>query len=228
MTIHTVFQIMSQNQAVKAVAMNSFKQKRALTDSLVSAAYDSTTPEKLRIELRALIQNSYQNAYRQLRSGAKLSAIPVNQQISALQHVPLADKRKLLDAMSIIPVSVGAAFLGIAATDLHHINSQGYGVFGDMYMRRRCNSMNELLLIAQNPGWLPYRSSSSPALVSPDSSVLDSITYVDIWTAAAYTDMKWYELKEQVQANGRSYRYDRTYRLSDLEEIRRAKIWVRQ
>jgi hypothetical protein len=225
MSIDTVFQIMSQNLAVKAAAMNSYKELHAMAASLAKEADHSTIPEKIRTKVRTVIQISNEKAYRQLRSKTKLSMIPVNQQIFALRDVALVHKRKLMDAMPIIPVPVGAAFLGVAEADLHDINSQSRGAFGDMYMRRRCNSMNELLLIAQNPGWLPYRSDSSPALVSPDSSVLDSVTYVDIRTAAAFINMELDEVSEKVQSNGRfSYFYGPTYRVSDLEKIRVAKL----
>ncbi|QJE00488.1 hypothetical protein HH212_11035 [Massilia forsythiae] len=224
MGIHTVSQIMSQNLAVKAAAMNSYKQQLALTGSVARVIYDSATPEKVRNKLRTAIQTSEEKAYRQLRYEAKLSMIPVDQQVSALRDVPLVDKRKLLDAMPIIPVPIGSAFLGVAEADLHDINSQSGGVFGDIYMRRRCNSMNELALIAKNPGWLGRHSDAAPALTSPDSKMLDGMTYVDIWTAMAYINMSWDEMKEQVEANGRYHRCDRTYRVSDLEEIRVAKL----
>lgn len=228
MTIHTVCEIMSQNLAVKAAAMNRFMQQRAMTASLANEAYDSTIPEKIRAKLRTVIQISNENAYRQLRSNTKLSMIPMDHQISALRDVPLADKRKLMDAMPIIPVPIGAAFLGVAEADLHDINSQSGGVFGEIYLRRRCNSMNELALIAKNSGWLKRRYDPSPAVTSLDSKVLDALTYVDIQTAIAYTNMSWREIKDGVQANGRVQGYHHTYRVSDLEEIRLAMLWVRQ
>ncbi|MCS0631664.1 hypothetical protein NX786_20260 [Telluria mixta] len=228
MTIDTVSQIMSQNLAVKAAAMNSYKQLRAMTASLAKDADHSTIPEKIRTKVRTVVQISNENAYRQLRSKTTLSMIRVYQQIFALRDVPLADKRKLMDAMPIIPVPVGAAFLGVAEADLHDINSQSRGAFGDMYLRRRCNSMNELLLIAQNPEWLHDRVDSS-ALVLGNCRVLDSIIYVDIRTAAAYTDMELCEVDNQVKSNGRfSYVYGPTYRVSDLEEIRVAKLNAQQ
>lgn len=227
--IHTVSQIMSQNLAVKAAAMNSYKQQLVLTDSDASLAYASTTPEDVRATLRLAIENSHQKAYRELRFAAKLSMIPVDQQISALQDVPLTDKRKLLDGMPIIPVTIGAAFLGVAEADLHDINSQSRGVFGNTYLRRRCNSKNELALIAKNPGWLGRHSDASPPpLTPPDFEMLDRITYVDIYTAMAYINASWDEMKEEVQATGRAQSYNRTYRVSDLEAIRLAKLWVAQ
>jgi hypothetical protein len=62
-------------------------------------------------------------------------------------------------------------------------------------------------------------------MVSPDSSVLDSVTYVDIRTAAAFINMELDEVSEKVQSNGRfSYFYGPTYRVSDLEKIRVAKL----
>ena len=219
---------MSQNLAVKAAAMNSYKQQLALTGSVANVAYAPTTSEEIRATLRSAIQNSHQKAYRQLRSEAKLSMIPVDQQISALRDVPLTDKRKLLDAMPIIPVPVGAAFLGVAEAELHDINSHSCGVFGDLYLRRRCNSMNELALIAKNPSWFGRHSDASPALTSPDSKMLDGIVYVDIYTAMAYVDLSWKEMKQRVDANGPYYRYGRTYRVSELEEIRLAMIRVQQ
>jgi hypothetical protein len=208
--------------------MNSYKQHLALAGSVASVAYDSTTPEEVRIKLSAVIQNSYKDAYLQLRSETKLSMTPVDQQISALRDAPLAEKRKLLNAMPIIPVPVGAAFLGAAEADLHDINSQNCGVFGDIYLRRRCNSMNELVLIAQNPGWMRYRPHLAPALMTPDPEILYAMTYVDISTAMAYTNMTLRELRMQAQDIYRFYRCNFTYRVLDLEVIRVAKLKAQQ
>ncbi|MCA1856418.1 hypothetical protein LE190_10870 [Massilia oculi] len=228
MTTNTASNFMLQNLAVKATAMNGQMQQRALRGSIASVAYDSTTPENVRIKLRTAMQKSVENEYRQLHAEAKSSMIPVDQQIAALRAAPLTEKRELLDALPIIPVPVGAAFLGVAEADLHDVNSQGYGVFGDAYLRRRCNSMNELLLISQNPGWLRYHPEGSPALVLSDTVMLYAITYVDVQTACAYLNMRWDEVTKQVPANGRYYRYDRTYRVSDLEEFRVAKLKAKQ
>jgi hypothetical protein len=227
-TINNPIQTMSQNLAVKAAAMNNHKQQLALAGSLHSVTYASTTPEEIRAKLRPAMQNSYEQAYRQLRAEAKLCTIPVDHQISALREVPLADKRMLLDAMPIIPVPIGAAFLGVAEANLYNINSQSCGVFGDIYLRRRCNSMNELAMIAKNPGWLEGHSNASRALKSPDSKMTDRITYVDIYTAMAYINMSFNEIQEEIHANGRAGLYNHTYRVSDLEEIRLAKLWVQQ
>jgi hypothetical protein len=229
MNIHTVCEIMSQNLAAKATTMNKYKELVTLTGSLAAEDYESILPQKTQIKLRTVIEMTNKAAYRQLRAERTLIKIPVNKQISVLQDVPLKDKRNLLDDMPIVPVSVGAAFLGVAEADLHDVNAQNCGVFGNIYLRRRCNSMNELLLIAQNPAWLRDRSDSSTALVLPDSSVLDSVTYVDIRTAAAFTNMDLDEVSEQVQSNGRfSCYYGPTYRVSDLEEIRVAKLNAQQ
>jgi hypothetical protein len=85
MSIDTVFQIMSQNLAVKAAAMNSYKELHAMAASLAKEADHSTIPEKIRTKVRTVIQISNEKAYRQLRSKTKLSMIPVNQQIFALR-----------------------------------------------------------------------------------------------------------------------------------------------
>lgn len=227
-TINTALETALQNLAFKASAMNSYTQQKALMASVACAAYDSDVPAHIRATMRAAIQNADEKAHLQLRSEVKSTLIPVDHQISALKDAPLTQKRKLLDALPIIPVPIGAAFLGVAEADLHQLNSQSGRVFGDLYLRRRCNSMNELLLIAQNPGWLRYRPDGSPALISPDSEMLYAITYVDIWTAIAYTNMSWDEMRKQVEANGRNYRCDRTYRVSDLEEIRVAMLKAKQ
>jgi hypothetical protein len=228
MTIYNASKIMSQNLAFKATAMNSQMQQRALRGSITSIAYDSTIPEEVFIKLRMAMQKSVEDGYRQLHAEAKSTTIPVDQQIAALRAAPLTEKRNLLDALPIVPVPVGAAFLGVAEADLHDINSQGCGVFGDTYLRRRCNSMNELLLISQNPGWLRYHPEESSALVLSDPMMLYAMTYVDVQTACAYLNMKWHELKIQVQANGRYHRYDRTYRVSDLEAFRVTKLKSQQ
>lgn len=219
---------MSQNLAFKASAMNSFKQQNALTNSVANLSYAPTMPEDIRASMRVVIRNAHEKAYRQLRSEAKLSMIPMDQQIAALKAAPLTDKRNLLDSMPIINVPIGAAFLGVAEADLHDLNSHSGGVFGDMYMRRRCNSMNELLLIAQNPGWLRYRPDGLPPLDSPDAAMLYEITYVDIWTASAYTNMSWDKMQKEVRANGSFHGWDRTYRVSDLEKIRIANLSAQQ
>ncbi len=224
MTSYNPLELTSQNLAFKASAMKSYKQQKALMASVACLADASTMPKDIRTKLLAVIGNGDEKAYRQLRLEAKLSTISMDQQMLALQSAPLAHKRKLLDALPIIPVPVGAAFLGVAEADLYYLNSQNCGLFGDIYLRRRCNSMNELLLITENPGWLRYRPDGCPALMVPDSTMLYMLTYVDIWTAIAYTNMSWAEMKKQVEPTGRYYRYERTYRVSDLEEIRVAKL----
>jgi len=227
-TINNPVQTMLQNLAFKATVMTSYRQQKALMDSIAYATYNPDIPANIRAQVRAAIQNGDEKANRQFRSEAKSAVIPVDQQVYALENASPMDKRKLLDTLPIIPVPVGAAFLGVAEADLRALNSQSGGVFGDLYMRRQCNSMNELLLIAQNPGWLGYRPDGAPPLMSPDAEMLYAITYVDIWTAMAYTNMGWREVKAQVDANGRYFRYERTYRVSDLEDMRVAKLKARQ
>lgn len=228
MTIHTVFEIMSQNLTANAAATTNYKQQLASMNSVASVAYDSTTPEHIRTKLQAAIRNLRQKAYHQLQSEAKLSMPPLKQQISALRDVPLADKRKLLDAMPIIPVTAGAALLGVAEADLHDINSLNCGVFGDIYLGRRCNSMNELVLIAKNPGWLRHRPQLAAALVTPDPKMVYAMTFVNISTAMGYTNMTLRELRMQAQGIYRFHRCNFTYRVSDLEDIRVAKLKAQQ
>lgn len=189
MSIHLASHIMSQNFAAKANAINSHKQQHALMNNVASIAYASNMPQDIRAKMLTAVQSGRENADRQLRSETTFNAIPVDQQISALKVAPLAEKRNLLNLLPIIPVPVGAAFLGATESDLYNFNSQNCGTFGGIYLRRRCNSMNELLLIAQNPGWLRYRPHGSPALVLPDSKMLYAFAYVDISTAMAYTNM---------------------------------------
>lgn len=228
MNTYTAYQIMSQNLAVKATAMKSFKQQNALMISVEMLAYADTVPDDMRASLLAAIANGKEKVQRQMRSEANVSRIPMDQQISALRKAPLEEKHYLLDSMPIISVPIGAAFLGVAEADLHDINSQNCGVFGDFYLRRRCNSMNELLLIAQNPGFLRFRPDGAPPLMSPDSKMLYEMTFVDISTAMAYTNMSMHELQMKAQQIYRFYRCDFTYRVSDLEDIRLAGLKAQQ
>jgi hypothetical protein len=221
--MQTMTDILLHNLTANADATTNYKQQLASMNGVASVAYDSTTQEHIRTKLQAAIQNARQKAYCQLRSETNLN-IPVNQQISALKDVPLADKRKLLDAMPIITVPIGAAFLGVAEADLHDINSQSRGVFGDIYMGRHCNSMNELVQIAKNPGWLRFRPHLAPALMTPDPEMLYSMTYVDISTATSYTNMTVRELQMHAEDIYRFHRCHFTYRVSDLEEIRAVKL----
>ena len=219
-TINNLVQTMLQNLAFKATVMTSYRQQKALMDSVAYATYDPDMPANIRAKVRAAIQNADEKANRQLRYEAKSIVIPMDQQVSALKDALPADKRKMLDALPIIPVAMGAAFLGVAEADLHQLNSQNGGVFGGIYMRRQCNSMNELLLISENPGWLRNRPDGSLPLMPPSAEMLYAFAYVDIWTAMAYTNMGWREVKARVCANGRYFRYERTYRVSDLEDMR--------
>jgi len=228
MNTYSASQLMAQNLAAKATAMKSFKQQNALMISVEMHAHADTVPDNIRAKLLAAIGNGKDKAHRQMRSEANLSKISLGQQISVLRDAPLNEKHYLLDSLPIIPVPIGAAFLGVAEDDLHDINSDSYGVFGDVYLRRRCNSMNELLLIAQNPGFLRFRPDGAPPLTLPNSKMLYGMTFVDISTAMAYTNMGLHELQMKAQQIYRFYRCNFTYRVSDLADIRIAKLKAQQ
>lgn len=139
--------------------------------------------------------------------------------IHKLATSSLTEKYKVLQSIPIVPVSVAASYLGVNESELHRLKYQCKDMFGARYLGRKCYSMEELQVIAQNPEWMSKDTMAKPQVESelPKLSVLDPMTFVDIEVAKAFTNLSTIQLSLYKRP---SYRGRNSFRLSDLEEIR--------
>lgn len=162
-----------------------------------------------------------------LRSAIVEKHVPHDEQVAKLKSVALKAKRNVLDTMAIIPTPTAAAYLGIPEVRLREMKYKA--MFGDVYMGRQCFSMDELALLAMNPGWVKYYTpvASEEQIVLPNPAALYEMTFVDEDFACAYTDLDIYNLAKQAKPSQRrygTYNIKHQFRLSDLEKIRVAKL----
>lgn len=182
-------------------------------------------PQRDSIEM--LIDFAHAEVRETLRNAITAEYASHDEYVAKLKAAPAKEKRKVAEGMAIIPTPAAAAFLGIPEVRLREMKYKA--MFGDIYMGRQCFSMDELALLAINPGWLErfWPSASADAIVLPNPAALDEMTFVDEDFACAYTDLDIYNLAKQVTPSRRrygTYNDKHQFRLSDLEKIRVAKL----
>lgn len=191
----------------KAIGGVEAGTKRELVSTLLDAVHDQVT--------------------KSLRTAITEKRVPHDKQVAQLKSAALKFKRKVVDTMAIIPTPAAAAYLGIPEARLREMKYNA--MFGDVYMGRQCFSMDELALLAMNPGWVKYYTpeASAEQIVLPNPAALDAMTFVDEELACAYTDLAIYNLAKQAKPSLRrygTYNIKHQFRLSDLEKIRVAKL----
>jgi hypothetical protein len=217
----------SASLTAKGLLMNHYQPQRALAAKvkllLNASAYSTNSAQFCNAQL-ALMNAWNAEANEELQDKLTMTEFSVGQQILALKAAPLAHKHNVLSSMPIIDVQHAAGFLGITELALNYFNAFHHDLFGKCYMNRRHYSLDELMLINNNPEWLSdYRKPlASAAALTRDSP--RCLTVVEEKVAMAFCNIKRDELPEVAYVISRDVS---VYYLADLEEIRVAK-WKRE
>lgn len=216
--------------AAKALLMSHYQPQRALAANvklMLNAPAFSFTSAQLLDAQHELMNAWNAEADDELQDKLTMTEVSVGQQILALKAAPLADKRIVLASMPIIDVQQAAGFLGTTEPAFHHFITFHHDIFGQRYIHQRRFSLDELLLIENNPEWLSnYRTPRTPA-ATPMSGYpqFGSFTVVEEKVAMAFCNITRDELPKVAHVTSHKVL---TYYLVDLDKIRVAKLEVQQ
>lgn len=189
-----------------------------------SDVYHAFGGHELRHTTHDLIDSALDDTRARLRDAISSTKVPHMEKVARLKSASLVTKNSILRTMTIIPVSVGAAFLGVSENDLRRMKH--HAEFGDKYLGRHCYSLDELLLMAQHPGWLGgwCVSDREQPIALPSTHLFEHAVHVDIEVATAFTDTSGCELSKKILPIRRRHRYEDLFRLSDVKKIHFAQM----
>lgn len=223
--MNTFNNLIKQSEALTAKArlMTDYVSKMAALEPVTNMAWDASEPYEKRKPVIEILRILEKEATAEMVANVKSPMLLLEQKVDELEAATVENKRKVLQTIPIVIVPVAAMYLGVKEAEVHRFKYSCKRLFGARYMGRQCYSMEELYLIAKNPEWMwKYTYAEMQAADElPDMTALDDFVFVDEDMACAYTNMSEDELRDSVR---RSYRDFGSYRLSDLEKIRVAKL----
>jgi hypothetical protein len=188
-----------------------------------SAYTTNEQDEPVHILMDAFVAQTSKDIERQLSEFASTNVGKLTTRIQQLQAAPLANKHSMLRSVPLVSVPIGAAFLGINTSMLYKFTADFAGIIGDFYAGGYCLSIDEILMIEQNPQWCGAitRVNEVTAKKPVDGRIFDHMLNVNECVACAFANMTPSELRSTVQQNSQTRR---PFRLADLEKVRVEKL----
>jgi hypothetical protein len=214
--------IIRQASKAKKTLMLEREHNNTLLDPIRALAFDLTKPDADRKPFIEVFKAFEHMAHFIVNRKAANISTSMRRHVQNLKEAHLVNKWDVLRTIPVVSAPVSASYLGVSSDALLTCENHCKAVFSMDYIGAACYSVEDLQMIAENAHWvLPHVIKAPTDAQGRLMPVPLHKVFVDWEVALAYTNSTMNELNKRVY---KSTHPTRQYRVSDLEQIRIAKL----